>query len=332
MQSDYAMGGIHQESSQMEEQPRFMVENNASTSSPFYTINPNYHFPQSHSILQQINSLPITQHFFPYQHPHYRSMSEEIRVDQSQTAELVAFPASEIRGEEDALIRGSERYCTQPRQTCVAVWQNQEDSAMKQPVWKGEYSNGNAIEKNKQEEDEELYSLEETNTPRVVFGELEAICIRGIASESVLTADDLPTNHNVTFPEAMVNKIDTMGKFHKRKRGKDEWGRFFKSLVKKLANHQEDLQRSLMETMERLDQERKQREELWREKELEKLQNEEAARAHERRLASTREAALVSCLEKLTGQKIDFQTFKIKEEENKSNLPQPEITSKYGKK
>lgn len=167
-----------------------------------------------------------------------------------------------------------------------------------------------------------MYSLEETNKRRVVFGELEAICIRGIASES---ADNLPTNHNVTFPElalneAMVNKMDnTMGKFHKRKRGKDEWGRFFKSLVKKLANHQEDLQRSLMETMEWLDQERKEREELWREKELEKLQNEEAARAHERRLASTREAALVSCLEKLTGQKIDFQTFKIKEDETWDN-------------
>lgn len=131
MQSDYEMGGIHQE---CEDESRFMVENNASTSSPFY---PNYHFPPtSHPILQQIHSLPITQHFFPYQHAHYRSMSEEIRVDQSQTAELVAFPASEIRGgEEDALIRGSERYCTQPRQTCVAVWQNQEDSAMKQPVW-----------------------------------------------------------------------------------------------------------------------------------------------------------------------------------------------------
>ncbi|KAG5591133.1 hypothetical protein H5410_041647 [Solanum commersonii] len=356
MQSDYEMAGIHhernQQSAQMEEQHRFMVENNASTSSPFYTINPNYHFPQPHPLLQQINNLPITQQFFQYQHPHYRSMSmleqqqEEIRLDHSQTAELVQgsfFPVSEIRGgQEDALIRGSERYCTQPRQTCLAVWQNQEDSAIiKQPFWKpvsAEFSNGNATERNKQDEDQEMYRSEE-NKPRVLFGELEAIYgddIHRIASESVLT-----TNHNVSFPElalndsnqAMAAEIDNnigsesasvggreVEAVHKRKRARESMSRFFKSLVKKLAKQQEDLQRSFMETIERLDQERKEREQVWREGELAKLQKEEAARAHERSLASSRESALVSCLEKLTGQKINFQPFNIKEEQNHSSL------------
>ncbi|KAH0643789.1 hypothetical protein KY290_033860 [Solanum tuberosum] len=377
MQSDYEMAGIHhernQQSAQMEEQHRFMVENNASTSSPFYTINPNYHFPQPQPLLQQINNLPITQQFFQYQHPHYRSMSmleqqqEEIRLDHSQTAELVQgsfFPVSEIRGgQEDALIRGSERYCTQPRQTCLAVWQNQEDSAIiKQPFWKplsAEFSNGNATERNKQDEDEEMYrseenimkSLEEENKPRVLFGELEAIYgddIHRIASESVLTR-----NHNVSFPElalndsnqAMAAEIDNnigsesasvggreVEAVHKRKRARESMSRFFKSLVKKLAKQQEDLQRSFMETIERLDQERKEREQVWRERELAKRQKDEAARAHERSLASSRESALVSCLEKLTGQKINFQPFKSKEEQNHSSLvkfmkrwPQPEV-------
>ncbi|XP_049372737.1 trihelix transcription factor DF1-like [Solanum verrucosum] len=358
MQSDYEMAGIHhernQQSAQMEEQHRFMVENNASTSSPFYTINPNYHFPQPHPhpLLQQINNLPITQQFFQYQHPHYRSMSmleqqqEEIRLDHSQTAELVQgsfFPVSE--GQEDALIRGSERYCTQPRQTCLAVWQNQEDSAIiKQPFWK-EFSNGNATERNKQDEDQEMYRSEENiikSLEENKFGELEAIYgddIHRIASESVLT-----TNHNVSFPElalndsnqAMAAEIDNNNNnigsesasvggreveaLHKRKRARESMSRFFKSLVKKLAKQQEDLQRSFMETIERLDQERKEREQVWRERELAKLQKEEAARAHERSLASSRESALVSCLEKLTGQKINFQPFKIKEEQNHSSL------------
>uniref|UniRef100_M1D3T6 Myb-like domain-containing protein n=2 Tax=Solanum tuberosum TaxID=4113 RepID=M1D3T6_SOLTU len=373
------MAGRNQQSADVEEQHRLMVENNASTSSPFYTINPNYHFPQPHPLLQQINNLPITQQFFQYQHPHYRSMSmleqqqEEIRLDHSQTAELVQgsfFPVSEIRGgQEDALIRGSERYCTQPRQTCLAVWQNQEDSAIiKQPFWKplsAEFSNGNATERNKQDEDQEMYrseeihhqqhiikSLEEENKPRVLFGELEAIYgddIHRIASESVLTR-----NHNVSFPELAVNdsnqamavEIDNnigsesasvggreVEAVHKRKRARESMSRFFKSLVKKLGKQQEDLQRSFMETIERLDQERKEREQVWRERELAKLQKEEAARAHERSLASSRESALVSCLEKLTGQKINFQSFKIKEEQNHSSLvnnnmkrwPQPEV-------
>ncbi|WMV42201.1 hypothetical protein MTR67_035586 [Solanum verrucosum] len=182
-----------------------------------------------------------------------------------------------------------------------------------------------------------IKSLEENK-----FGELEAIYgddIHRIASESVLT-----TNHNVSFPElalndsnqAMAAEIDNNNNnigsesasvggreveaLHKRKRARESMSRFFKSLVKKLAKQQEDLQRSFMETIERLDQERKEREQVWRERELAKLQKDEAARAHERSLASSRESALVSCLEKLTGQKINFQPFKIKEEQNHSSL------------
>lgn len=395
MQSDYEMAGIHHERNQLpqveeQQQQRFMVEN-ASTSSPFFQINPSYHFPQQqpHPLLQQINHIPFTQQFFQYQHPHYRSMLDQQEISPEGVSGSY-FPLSfklgmeaanniskasysgygeegEIRGgQEDALIRGSERYCTQARQTSLAVshcWQNQEDSAIKPPFWKpltsAEFSNGN---NNSNEREKEIIhhqqqpiikSLEENKCRVVLFGELEAIYsdntnadhIHRIASESVLTADDLPTNHNVSFPvlafndsnqasgattamattaagidingsesasvggrEAEAEAEATRGEVHKRKRAKDSMSRFFESLVKKLANHQEDLQRRFMETIERLDQERKEREEAWREQELAKLQKEAAARSHERSLASSREAALVSYLEKFTGQKINFQS------------------------
>ncbi|KAK4353256.1 hypothetical protein RND71_028774 [Anisodus tanguticus] len=411
------MAGIHhqrnQQQQQVEEQQqqqRFIVEN-ASTSSPFF---PTYHhFP--HPLLQQIHHIPFTQQFFQYQqHPHYRSMldhqqHQEIRLEPSpegesnevQSVSGTFFPlcfklgmegdsvskASNGGGyeeeggirQEDALIRGSEGYCTQPRQTSLAVshwWQNQEDSAIKQPFWKplsAEFSNGNNNNSNEREnkdireEDQEMYppeeihhhqqiikSLEE-NKCRVLFGELEAIYatnaaaatttnIHRIASESVLSADNLPTNHNVSFPvafndsnqasvattttaagiyigsesasvggrEAEAEAEATRGEVHKRKRKKkakelgtsDSMSGFFESLVKKLVNHQEDLHKRLVETIERLDEERIKREEAWREQKLANLQKEEAARAHERTLA--REATLVSYLEKLTGQKINF--------------------------
>ncbi|MCD9644397.1 hypothetical protein HAX54_032595 [Datura stramonium] len=417
MQSDYEMAGIHHERNQLEQveeqqQQRFMVEN-ASTSSLFFPINPSYHLHQQqpHPLLQQIHHIPFTQQFFQYQHPHYRSMLDHQQHQEIISAEGVSgsyFPLSfklgiedakasysgygeeeeggEIRGgQEDALIRGSERYCTQTRQTSLAVshcWQNQEDSAIKQPFCKPliseEFSNGNnnSNEREKEYPPEEIIhhqqqpitkSVEEENKCRVVlFGELEAIYsdntnahhIHRIASESVLTADDLPTNHNVSFPVLAFNDsnqasgtmatIDINGsesasvgeaKVHKRKRPKKSAGtstsmsRFFESLVKKLANHQEDLQRRFMETIERLDQERKEREEAWREQELAKLQKEAAARAHERSLASSREAALVSYLEKLTGQKINFQTMINKEDKsccsyaklNNKRWPQAEV-------
>ncbi|PHT57907.1 hypothetical protein CQW23_00270 [Capsicum baccatum] len=299
-----------------------------------------------------------------------------------------------VRGgqEEDALIRiGSERYCSeaQARQTSLAVshcWQNQEDSAIKQPFWKplnAEFSNGNNSgnerEKNKQEDDEEMYRSPEEiqhnqqeNKCRTVFGELEAIYadnmtnnadrnnIHRIASESVVTAEDLPTIPVLPFDdsnkagEAATTAVAATpgagidigsesasvggteveaeeeatrpGEVRKRKKAKrsgtsttSSMSRFFESLVKKLANHQEELQRRFMETIERLDQERKEREEAWREQELAKLQKETAARAHERSLASSREAALVSYLEKLTGQKINFQPIKKKTKVRCSN-------------
>lgn len=257
-----------------------------------------------------------------------------------------------------------------------------------------EFSNGNESEKNKQEEDHEMYppeeihhqqqhiikSLEENNKCRVLYGELEAIYadntnadIHRIASESVVTAEDLAANHNVSFPVMAFNVSNqasggattavattaaamdnigsesasvggrvaeveaTRGEVHKRKRPKESrtttsMSRFFESLVKKLANHQEDLQRNFMETIERLDQERKEREQVWRQQELEKLQKQEAARVHERSLASSREAALVSCLEKLTGQNINFQTFNREDKScsslaklNNKRWPQAEV-------
>ncbi|CAN4101857.1 unnamed protein product [Withania somnifera] len=278
---------------------------------------------------------------------------------------------------EDALIRASERYCTQDRQTSPALshcWQNQQDSAIKQPFWKplsAECFNGNDMNNIERENNKKMYRPPEEihphqqiikslggNTCRVVFGELEAIYadnsnadIHQIASESVVTAEDLPTTHNVSFPVLAFNdsnqasgattamvattaagidesasvggrEVDaepevTRGEVVKRKKRAKEsrtstnsMPRFFECLVKKLANHQEDLQKRFMETIERLDQERKEKEEAWREQELVKLQKEAAARAHERSLASSREAALVSYLERLTGQKINFQPIK----------------------
>lgn len=212
---------------------------------------------------------------------------------------------------------------------------------------------------------------QEANKRRMLFGELEAIYadntnvdIHRIASESVLTVEDLPMSHNVSFPQLALNDstqptamattaatgIDnigsecasvggreaevTRGDVHKRKRAKESitttsMSRFFESLVKKLAKHQEGLQRSFMETIERLDQERKEREQVWREQELAKLQKEAAVRAHERSLASSREAALVSCLEKLTGQKINFQPLNKEDSTlaklNKKRWPQAEV-------
>lgn len=78
---------------------------------------------------------------------------------------------------------------------------------------------------------------------------------------------------------------------------------FFESLVKQLLNHQEGLHRKFMEAIEKIDQERVEREYVWRRREAAKLDEEAIARAHHQALATDRETVIISYLEKITGQK-----------------------------
>lgn len=81
---------------------------------------------------------------------------------------------------------------------------------------------------------------------------------------------------------------------------------FFEDLVKQVMDHQENLQRKFSEVMDRLNEERRAREEAWRTEELAHFEREAAARAHEKAMAKSREAMIVSYLEKITGQRINL--------------------------
>uniref|UniRef100_A0A0D9VB45 Myb-like domain-containing protein n=1 Tax=Leersia perrieri TaxID=77586 RepID=A0A0D9VB45_9ORYZ len=72
----------------------------------------------------------------------------------------------------------------------------------------------------------------------------------------------------------------------------------------RLMEHQESLHRQFLDTMERRERDRAARDEAWRRQEADKFSREAAARAADRASAAAREAAIISYLEKISGETI----------------------------
>ncbi|THU72804.1 hypothetical protein C4D60_Mb04t16040 [Musa balbisiana] len=162
-----------------------------------------------------------------------------------------------------------------------------------------------------------------------IFSELEAIYKPGggpnqTGSGSALTGDETPLLHvTAAAPpglptadrvggmsetsageEAPAKKVPKGSGRRRRKRRQRQLSSvvaFFENLVKQIMDHQEGLHMKFLEVMERREQERTSREEAWRKQEAAKSSREAAARAQERALASSREAAIISFLERITG-------------------------------
>ncbi|CAM6024814.1 unnamed protein product [Sphagnum balticum] len=81
---------------------------------------------------------------------------------------------------------------------------------------------------------------------------------------------------------------------------------FLESLVNKLMDQQESMQRKFLESMEKREQERIAREEVWKTQEMERLNREHELRTQEHTLALSRDAALVAVLQKLTGETLQL--------------------------
>jgi hypothetical protein len=96
----------------------------------------------------------------------------------------------------------------------------------------------------------------------------------------------------------------------KRKRRDGDGGssskmmRFFEGLMRQVMERQEEMQQRFIEAIERREQDRMIREEAWRRQELARLAREQDALAQERAMAASRDAAVVSFIQRITGQTI----------------------------
>ncbi|KAL6534052.1 hypothetical protein OROHE_013885 [Orobanche hederae] len=172
------------------------------------------------------------------------------------------------------------------------------------------------------------------NKSRIHFGELEAIYKR-LGTTTTATADSNQTGpcrtehlldnaarlpvglHHGSDPEEASASLELSGAKRKRKKRRKEnssgrylirpMAEFFGNLVRQVMEHQENMHRKFTEVIERLEEERREREEDWRKQELVRLEQESEARANEKASVRSREAMIVSYLEKITGEKINFE-------------------------
>ncbi|RWW85869.1 hypothetical protein BHE74_00005417 [Ensete ventricosum] len=79
---------------------------------------------------------------------------------------------------------------------------------------------------------------------------------------------------------------------------------FFHRLMKQVMQRQEAMQQSLLDAMEKREQDRMIRDEDWRRQEMTRLNHDQELLAQERAMASSRDTAIISYLQKITGRTI----------------------------
>ncbi|KAL9176608.1 hypothetical protein ABFS82_01G008000 [Erythranthe guttata] len=250
-----------------------------------------------------------------------------------------AADGSFLRGSEQYEL--PEESTRHPSLGILHCWQNQQDSPIKQPrFWEpvaAEASNENSEIVERQEHLQMHHQKDIISKSRSVhFGELEAIYNSTPTSNNInnnqanqtgpspshshipppVTAH-LPLSEEEAGSDSLKNNnADKKPKNRKKKKKTetsymyselvDPMSEFFENFTKQVMDHQESLHRKFSEAVERLDEERRAREEAWRNQELAHFEEESLARARDRASAKSREAMIVSYLEKITGQRIDF--------------------------
>lgn len=87
-----------------------------------------------------------------------------------------------------------------------------------------------------------------------------------------------------------------------RRKRKRKWKDFFGRLMKEVIHKQEELQMKFLDEIEKRDRERVAREEAWRMEEMAKMNREHDLLVHERSVATAKDAAVVTFLQKITQQ------------------------------
>lgn len=141
---------------------------------------------------------------------------------------------------------------------------------------------------------------------------------------------------------------DSYSRKRKRSNSKKKIMALFEKMMKQMMEKQERMQQMFLEAIEKKEQDRAIREETWRRKEIARLNRDEELRSQERSLAASRDLALVSFLQKFTGQTfsldpqmmnphhdqeqeheqelhVDYKDFNSSVDPNNKRWPKPEV-------
>uniref|UniRef100_A0A0D6QXM9 Myb-like domain-containing protein n=1 Tax=Araucaria cunninghamii TaxID=56994 RepID=A0A0D6QXM9_ARACU len=120
------------------------------------------------------------------------------------------------------------------------------------------------------------------------------------------SADFSPGNLSFSFESSDEDEYDEQTDGRKRKRGTSSSARkmmvFFEQLMKQVMEKQEMMQQKFLEIIEKREQDRMIREEAWKRQEMARLNREHEIMAQERALSTSRDAAFIAFLQKVTGQ------------------------------
>ncbi|KAL1532614.1 trihelix transcription factor DF1-like [Salvia divinorum] len=247
------------------------------------TMNPTH-------ILDQIHSLPTSQNL-DHHHPGTAAYFPQLNFK-------LGF--NETRGDAN-LLRGSEQYeLPEARQSSLGMLHSQ--------FWEplpAQVSNENSDMRQR----EALTTCLDAKS-RLHFSELEAIYKRE-TTQTAPNSTPLPPLPAVNEEESSRTFKETKKTKRRKKKTADPqvispMAEFFENLVKQVVDHQENLQKKFTEVIDRLSEERRAREDAWRSQEVAHFEREAAARAHEKAMEKSREAMIVSYLEKITGQRINL--------------------------
>ncbi|KAG7956039.1 hypothetical protein I3843_11G104800 [Carya illinoinensis] len=117
--------------------------------------------------------------------------------------------------------------------------------------------------------------------------------------------------------ESLEAEPSNVGSSRKRKRGSTKAGgssdtrrmmEFFENLMKQVMHKQEVMQQRFLEAIEKREQDRMIREEAWKRQEMVRLAREHELIAQDRAISTSRDAAIVAFLQKITGQTIQLPT------------------------
>ncbi|WCJ43365.1 Duplicated homeodomain-like superfamily protein [Euphorbia peplus] len=102
---------------------------------------------------------------------------------------------------------------------------------------------------------------------------------------------------NSTSSSSTSSDMEIQGRRRKRK-----WKDFFEGLMKEVIHRQEDMQKKFLEAIEKREHERMVREESWRVQEMARINREREILAQERSMASAKDSAVMSFLQKISEQ------------------------------
>jgi hypothetical protein len=133
-----------------------------------------------------------------------------------------------------------------------------------------------------------------------------------VGASTDMAAPVVEVGGNLSFSMSNTGEVEHMGQRGTRKMtseggaavgaGSGEMMRLFQVMTKQLMEQQEAMQQRFLEALEKREQDRMIREEAWRRQEMARLVREQEILAQQRAMAATRNAAVLSLIQKITGQ------------------------------